>query len=246
MGNRNKKKLSLNEVKNEILIVNEVIKVAFDDFIEQMYKQSIITSIWEDVLKLRERDIVTKGEFVKEVKRLKEDSLVKDARQLISGFASENLKESSDEIYFFCLQMVLKEKNEAESFYPQKTYKNPQKPTYRELQRTLSRSHNVLDFFVEGFTKRMRLKVIHTEVLEGVIEQYLSDERTLSQLKAWCLKWENCKADSNKSGLELCQHLEVPDLYANSDTIEELIFNRVKAFMNTVYKEFKLQLKKAS
>jgi len=232
------KKSSLRDIKKDIIVLNELMSITFNDFLEQFYRQSIITTIWEDLLRMKVSDSVTKGELLKDVEFFK--SCLLDGmptEDLVEHFSCPQMKGALTDIYAHSLSVMSKHKEEILKVVPVIHYKDSKRPTRKEVLRHKDALSMTLDYFVAGYVGSMRLKISHAEIMESVLDQYSDETRTLSDLKSWYAKWNVSKTDSSLLGQDLCNYLEVPNLYEESEQIEINLFRTIQDYINSLNSE---------
>ena len=231
-----KKKPSLGEFKRKADRLDAVLKILFDSFEQELFKQSIFVAILEEYLELRCKDLVTKGESKKQYETLCE--LFKDSDAYELSRLCEIDMQTNDS--FNTLSSINDEemvglRQGAEVNLPPTKIKNFKKITFKEYERIVERKHTIIDNFSADYCYLMSMKITHAELLQDVMEQYYTGTITLADLKTWSFKWGQVMSRDDDSENSLSEYIGTPHLKQQSLKIRRELHFKVRAFLNELY-----------
>jgi hypothetical protein len=230
-----RKKPSLGSLKRKANNLDTLMSVLFTNFDSELFKNSVYTSILEGYLDLRCSDLVTKGESQKQFERIQSHFKDATAAQLIK-YSDIDFETASIEVQLDTIntQEMIALREGAEAAFEPTRIKNFKKITFKEYKALVERKHKVIDRFTTDYTYLLSMKITHFQVIESVMEQYFTGERTLGDLKNWGLRWANI-LDKNGDASSLQEYVDLPNIKEQNLQIRRDLQIRVHAFLSRLY-----------
>jgi hypothetical protein len=231
---------SYRDLEKEVYTAKSVRRALTDEITHQFFLLSIRAVLIEQLTHTRNVESLTKNELIK--------SFDIYASEVDDGFDVNRAKgmapDTFDDEYLHEIEVhagtvVLSALTDVvEKSAPVKPFKNPGKPTRRELERHVNRERAIINELVDTLSHLVSQKRLHIEILESIVEQLKSGEITFGEFKQWSFKWNiaNHKYEGRfESPEQMREYLGLTEIDSFKRRIDDDIYKHLKGFVHACY-----------
>ncbi|MBN2865600.1 MAG: hypothetical protein JXK16_06290 [Thiotrichales bacterium] len=229
------RKPSLKEMLKEIAVIEHSVKSSIPTMVQAFYVEVVRSYVMESLAIARSKDHLTYGETALRYKTYQasikdqESSVAMLKANFSEYLTDEKLVEMQDYSKRFILRLATPADEEC------KTTLRGKEETKSAIEKRLKAVKYRADKFLNDCSNDFSKKVIHVEIVESVLEQFIEGQITLSDFKTWMFKWGAYANRKDMSNKQLCELLGLGDLNSKKLQIEDVVFEKLAVMFGEIY-----------
>lgn len=218
-------RVSLNNLHKQMEISKHIINDTLDAIEYEFTQKGLLSWLLERVVQVSSEERITKEQlslWYAKYTRSKEYS----PKELLNALCNFGIRVEPDKAETFAMTLRISYFNLVESKREGAPKpKNPKNPTRKEMLRMVDYENRRVDVLIDRYCRDMTKKIMHIEILESVIDQFLNGEITFKDFQEWADLWQKAKkADYDNAPAEYRKKLGLTDLESKQEEIDRRIF----------------------